>query len=291
MQISKRIQPYEREFVDRDPEWKTYKKMAVQPSQCFFCIEAKDGFGKTWLLQHLAQAGKTISEREITSLYIDLEKPEAKNAEMLLRYIKSGTTGPVQTELAKVIDVIDAGVNIQAGGDVHIDGDVVGGNKVNIPDLGQPGSKSINVEVWDPAGYARNVDKLTAALVFGLAQLQPPAELVLMLDNFGETTTTHTREWLLGTLAPKLQNGQISNLIIVLTSKEPFQCFPSNDWKHVVVQWHLGGLPDEFIREYWVKIRGLQELHLQTIMPLLKSKEYSPAEMSAYADAIERSQD
>lgn len=289
MQVSSRVEPYEVEFVDRGPERKKFQELVVQPSRCFFCIEARDGFGKTWLLRRLCLESRGMAEREITGLYIDLEKPEARDAEEFLRCIAKQVDDPLKSELAKAIDNIARRVNIEAQGDVNIDGDVIGGHKIVIDEV--HGRKNISVTVNDPHGYARNVEQLTTALFSGLGKLQPSQQLILFLDNFGKNATKPTREWLLDTLAPELRSGRIQNMIVVLASNEPFQCFDEYDWKYAVVRYQLGGIPEDDVCEYWVGKRMLSDVHLPTILLLLKKKDYSPAEMSSLADAIDNSDD
>ena len=288
MQMNQFAELYELEFVDRKDEKGIFQQIIVQQlSRCFFCIQAQDGFGKTWLLRHLCQESNQKSEPIISGIYINLEESHAKDAEELLRYLAKKVHDPIQQELTNAVTTISTGVSIQTQGDVNINGDVIGGHQINVPEI--HGQDKLNVVVSDPKSYIRNVSNLQDALSAGLCHLQPHEKLVLFLDNFGENTTESTRKWLLEWLAPKLQRREILNLIVVIASNEPYQCFEKRDWKSVVAEHRMGGIPDEFIREYWLEKRQLDEVHLETIIPWLNSKDNSPTEMSSFADIIEQS--
>jgi len=191
---------FAREFVNRKTEWKTFNQIVIrQLNRCFFCVEAKDGFGKTWLLHHLRSRSKGISDRKIFDIFVDLDEPHAKDAEELLRYIAKKVDGPIQDEMTRALTAISQRVIVQAEGDVNVDGDIIGGNKIIVPSSLE--QDNIHIEVRDPYSYRRNVEKLQNAFCSGLNKLQPDEEFVIFLDNFGRNTTDPTCNWLIKTLA------------------------------------------------------------------------------------------
>jgi hypothetical protein len=177
-------------------------------------------------------------------------------------------------------------IRADAARDINIQGDVLTGNKVTVNSFG--GADHIMVEWKDTYIFDDRVRSGTRLLKQGLAQLQSPLRGILFFDRF-EQATEPTCRWLLNHLFAGLRQNVFKNLVVVIASAKPFDCFKERGWHYTTLHQKLGGLPEEAIREYWLKIRGLPEAELEKNMETLRSEGCSPLALSILAQQLERS--
>ena len=271
----------DKEFVDRDPQKKTYKEMISSLlAPRILCIEAQDGLGKTWLLKRFS---KDSTKPGWYRAEIDLGKWGVDNARDLLELIAKEMGGEIQKEMARANISGKSGVNITAGRDVNIKGDLVVGPKVMVNTPG--GTEHLSVQLVDP-DYTQHVIALVENFKTSLQKLKPMQWAILFLDNY-EQSTKETKQWLTDVLLPGVKSSEYNHLIIIMTSTSGFEYFEQREWRNVVVKHKLEGLPEVSFREYWLKRRHLPKEHMSTTLIILKAEGMSPKVMSRYADMIE----
>lgn len=279
-----RFKPIKEEFVDRNLEKDIYNKIADRiDEQRIFCLQAGDGWGKSWLLAFLYL---DTPDGNFFKTLIDLGNTKIKDEEALLESIAEEMGGPISNQMQGAFDAPAGKIDIKSGRDTIIQGDVAL-NKVVVNHQGA--SDHLSVELQDPHGYGYRVRTLTRAFIAGLENLQPTKSAILFFDRF-EKATKLTRDWLVDQLFTGLRDGEYPNLIVVVTSTQPFDFLDGRDWLYTVAHQHLQGLPEDAVREYWVIKRGLPESDLRTILKLLSTRGFSPSALSSYADMIEKTQ-
>lgn len=272
-----------KDFVDRRSEIDQYGRIASRrDNRRIFWLQAEDGWGKSWLLARLYLEAL---ENDCLKAIIDLGNTRVKDEESLLECIAEEMRGSVSEEMIKAISTPLGNIHIQAGRDVNIEGDVVV-NKVVVNHQG--GTDHLSVELRDSHGYNQRVNNLTRLFETGLEQLQPPTGAILFLDRF-EKATEPTRNWLIDRLFTGMRDGAYTNLIVIVSSSQPFDLFKGREWRDTMALHEIKGLPEESIREYWLQKRSLSETHMNTILILLREKGNSPFELSTLADIFERS--
>lgn len=279
-----RFESIKHEFVDRTPERERYNRIADRTDdQRIFCLQAEDGWGKSWLLGRLYL--DTDNDRWIKA-FVDLGNTKIKDEAALLESISEEMGGSISEQMSRVVRTPMGRIDIRSEGDTIIQGDVAV-NKVVVNHQGE--SDHISVEVQDPRGFKLRVDNLTDALIAGLKTLPPGTLALLFLDRFEKATNT-MYDWLVDQLFTGVRDGKYPNLILVVTSAKPFGFLENRDWRYTATQLTLGGLPEDSVREYWLQKRHLPEEDLQTILKLLRTGGFSPSSLSNLADMIENTQ-
>jgi hypothetical protein len=277
-----RFEPIKHEFVDREPERGRYGAIACgQDQQRIFCLQAEDGWGKSWLLARLYL---DTPDQKCFKVVIDLGSTKVKDEEALLENIAEEMGGPISEHMAEAMETSAGKIDIKSERDTIIHGDVAI-NKVVVNHQG--GSDHLSVELQDPHGYGYRVRNLTRAFIAGLEALPPSKQAILFLDRF-EKATKPTRDWLVDQLLTGMRDGEFPNLIAVVASTQPFDFLEAREWRYTAVHQHLQGLPEDAVREYWVQKRRLPEGDLQTILKLLRTGGFSPSALSNFADMIEQ---
>jgi hypothetical protein len=274
------IEKVKSDFVDRQPELTSYQKITgTRPDQLILCINAEDGWGKTYLLTKLF----IESDRpELFRAKLNLDSYEAANAVFLLEAIGRQMKGVIQAEMDR--EGPPGAVNIEAGGDVNIHGDVISGSKYVVNYSGS--GDHPKVEVSDPYAYAMRVNALTVRFQNGLRLLQPPQMAILFLDIF-EKITDKTMEWLKQELFPGLYDGRFEHLAVIVAGNCEFSCFEDRELSSIVERHRLTGLPEDSIKEYWLQRCHLPEQDLPFVLRAVLGNRGDPSFLSTLADGIQ----
>ncbi len=257
------------EFVDREPERTTYARvLTFGDEKRIFCIEAKDGWGKSWLLTRLY----LDSPEEYQKVWIDLRKDGVTELTLMLK-IAEKVGDDFLNQLKQRMGLGKSNtVNLYAK-NLTIHGDVVGGNK------------NISMEE-DPYESREQLPRFNQEFGLTLKTFQASKSVILFMDRF-ETTTQPVRTWLIEQLFNLILDQTYTNVLLVMAGSQPFECFKERDWHYTVVEQHLKGLPEEAIREYWLNVRKLREVDLEENLDLLRSEGYSPRALSILAELFE----
>jgi hypothetical protein len=271
------------EFVDRIPQRDQFHEFAaIKEYRRILCVQAEDGWGKSWLLSRLYME---IPTEACLKVIVDLGSPEAENEMAILELIAEKMGGAISDHMKEVLKTPSGTIHAQAARDLSVGGDVVAGSKVIVQNYG--GAEHVSVELKDLYEYENRVRVGTRLFKFALAQLQPPMRGILFFDRF-EKATEPTRRWLINSLFTGLRQNSYKNLLIVIASSQPFDCFRERGWHLTTLYQQLGGLPEEAIREYWIKIRNLPETSLEGILETLRKEGNSPLVLSLLAEKFEQ---
>lgn len=257
------------EFVNRDEERSLYTAvLTLKDEKRIFCLQAKDGWGKSWLLARLYMD----TPQECQKVLIDLSS-EAQTEIALILNIAQRIGGPFLAEVKEKVDVLISNIELHAGGDITIQGDVVGGNKY------------VALE-QDPRESENRLALLNVIFKSAMMDLQRSQPVILFLDRF-ESTTQPVRTWLVEQLCKDILKATYKKVVVVIASSAPLQCFKDRGWHYTVIEQYLKGLPEGAIREYWQKIRKLSQTDLEENLELLHSEGDSPLALSLLADLFE----
>lgn len=270
------------EFVDRVPQREQYTEFAaIKDFRRILCVQAEDGWGKSWLLSRLYMD----SPRETClKVMIDLGSPEAENEVAILELIAEKMGGAISENMEGFLSVQSGNIHAQAGRDLQAR-DIVAGNKVTVNNYG--GAEHVSVEFRNPYEHENRVRTGTRLFKLGLTYLQPPMRAILFFDRF-EQATEPTCRWLINSLFAGLRQNAFKNLIVVIASSKPFDCFKERGWHLTTLYQQLGGLPEDAIREYWLQIRNLPETELEKNLEVLRNQGFSPLALSLLAEKFEQ---
>lgn len=258
------------EFVDRLEERDIYNAvLTLQDEKRIFCLQAKDGWGKSWLLKRLY----LDSPKKCQRVFIDLAREGSVDELTLIDNIAEKIGDAFSKRIHMEPSTPRGNIQIRAGRDVKIGGDLIGG------------AKYLSNQ-QDPRAHAERLNKVSNIFKSEMQKLEKSKPVIIFLDRF-ETATEPVYTWLANNLFQDILNGEYTNLILVLASVEPFEGFRERDWYYTVVQQYLQGLPDDAIREYWVQIRRLSEADLEKNLRYLRREGNSPLALSLLAEKVE----
>ena len=273
------------EFVDRVPQREQFNEFAaIKDFKRILCVQAEDGWGKSWLLSRLYMDSPRAS---CLKVMIDLGSPEAENEVAILELIAEKMGGTISELMKELLTTRSGSIHAEAARDLHVLGDVLTGNKITVNNYG--GTDHFSLELKDSHEYENRVRVGTRLFRSALSQLQPPMRGILFFDRF-EKATEPTCKWLLNSLFTGLRQNIYKNLIVVIASSEPFDCFKERGWHLTILRQQLSGLPEEAIREYWLKIRQLPEAELEKNLEALQKEGNSPLVLSLLAEKFEQAQ-
>jgi hypothetical protein len=203
---------------------------------------------------------------------IDL-RSEAQTEIALILNIAQKIGGTFLAEVKEKVDVLTNNIEFHAGGDITIQGDVVGGNKY------------VALE-QDPRASENRLALLNVIFQSAMKDLQKSQPVILFLDRF-ETTTQPVQAWLVEQLCRDILRAAYEKVVVVIASSAPLECFKDRGWHYTVIEQYLKGLPEGAIREYWRNIRKLSDADLEENLELLHSEGDSPLALSILADLFE----
>jgi len=270
---SKLIYPaVQRRFVDREPERNAYATvLTFSDEKRIYCIEAADGWGKSWLLRRLY----LDSPDEDQKILIDLKKDVTTELTLILKIAEKIGNDFLEQLQQRMGQGSGNTINFYAK-NLTIQGDVVGGDK-NI---------SMN---QSPYESSEQLPRFNQEFRKMFQEFQSSKRVILFLDRFEETTQP-VQTWLLEQLFTAIwDDRKYENIVIVISSSKPFECFNRRDepdWDYIILDRHLKGLPEEAIREYWLKIRELPQAALEEKLEWLQSHGNSPWALSDLADSL-----
>ena len=282
-------------FVNREKQTAGFIKMMEggTPKRVML-IEAGGGLGKSWTIEYMRAE---CQRRGIPNVEIDFADGTVYDFLAMLRRARDSFGATMFNSFTQIINevtqptlrietstsVSNAAVslgqnNTFAGASVAV-GDVAGGNII------KDNSFVINA---DSAVIRQALqDRLTVAFFDCLSALTAKGPLCFFFDTY-DKATLEAENWLVSQLLPRLRDGQLTNVVVVVTGRSVIKL--ESAWDGLVARTGLDLLKVEHVTEYLVQRCGLQN-EPSVINALFHASTGQPQLLAMLAENILRSQD
>ena len=267
-----------REFVNRESGIAAFKKLLGDRRRRILLLHGPEGIGKTWLLKRLQQ----ISQDEgYAGVLINLADSRLTAEEPLIRtlsarlgpsfadrfeQVAAGGDADLQPENGRAYrSRSSGGVTIgDVGGDLVIEGDLVGGDKVTIT------NSLFVVNTTNEQMIAPALSRALRQTVIDFLQSQ---KLILFFDHLtrlrGQQATVPVASWLRDELLAWQfdQPETFANLWLVFAGRLPPFGNEIDRWQRVADTFIVRPFEPAVIEKFWVQVRRLDPSHLQGLIP------------------------
>ena len=130
-------------------------------------------------------------------------------------------------------------------------------------------------------------DRLTLAFFECLTALAAQGPLCFFFDTY-DKVTVEAEAWLMGHLLPRVRDGLIQNVVVVIAGRSVPKL--DNQWDRMIARTGLDLFSEPYVKEYLVQRRGLID-DPNVIKALFQGSTGQPQLLAMLADNILRSQD
>lgn len=283
-------------FVNREKQTAGFIKMVENGTpKRVMMIEAGGGLGKSWTVEYMRAE---CQQRNIPNVEIDFADGTIYDFLAVLRRARDSFGPSMFNDFTQAINQVtqptlrveNVGIltstntisfgqnNNLAGANVAL-GDIAGGSII------KDNSFVINA---DSAVIRQALqDRLTVAFFECLKQLTAQGPVCFFFDTY-DKVTLEAENWLLTQLLPRIREGQLINVVVVITGRN----VPKLDsvWDSIVARTGLDLFKVEHVTEYLVQRCGLKD-ESSVINALFHASTGLPQLLAMLAENILRSQD
>jgi hypothetical protein len=256
-------------FVDRVKQLQGFQKMTRgETDKCIMVIQAPAEMGKTWLIQRLRRECAVCC---FPTLHIDFRDRRPYDYLTIVRSARDQMGAAAFNALTQTINDLTGaniqistsgapgggGVQINAGGQASVGGDVAGGNII----------KDNQFFVQADSGTARRAVeiRITDAFFACLAALASGAldkKCVFLFDSY-EDATEEADRWLRDNLLTRLRDKQLCNAIAIIAGRKTPDF--GDEWKARLASTGLEPLSQDDVQEYLAHKRKVVGLDVVTV--------------------------
>lgn len=282
-------------FVNREKQTAGFLKMMEggTPKRVML-IEAGGGLGKSWTIEFMRAE---CQRRSIPNVEIDFSDGVVYDFLNVLRRARDSFGASLFNAFTQAINEVtqptlriesaasssNAAINFGQGNtfteaNVAV-GDVAGGNII------KDNSFVINA---DSAVIRQALqDRLTVAFFDSLSALTAKGPVCFFFDTY-DKVTLEAEGWIVSQLLPRLRDGQLTNVVVVITGRSVIKL--DSTWDGLVARTGLDLLKMEHVSEYLVNRCGLKD-EPSVINALFQASTGQPQLLAMLAENILRSQD
>lgn len=282
-------------FVNREKQTAGFIKMTEggTPKRVML-IEADGGLGKSWTIEYMRAE---CQRRNIPNVEIDFADGVVYDFLTVLRRARDSFGAGLFNSFTQAINDVtqptlriesaastsNAAINFGQGNafneaNVSV-GDVAGGNII------KDNSFVINA---DSAVIRQALqDRLTMAFFESLTALTDKGPVCFFFDTY-DKVTLEAENWIISQLLPRLRDGQLKNVVVVITGRTVIKL--DSTWDSLVAHTGLDMLKMEHATEYLVQRCGLKD-EPSVINALFLGSQGRPQILAMLAENILRSQD
>ena len=254
-------------FVNRLKQLQGFQKMTRgETDKCIMAIRAPAEMGKSWLIQRMRQE---CGAANLPTLYIDFRDRRPYDGLTIVRTARDQMGAAAFNALTQTINDL-TGVNIQlsvsstsggggvqvsAGGQVTVGGDVAGGNII----------KDNQFFVQADSGTARRAVEIRITDVFFAcltALATPEKKCVFLFDSY-EGVTEEADRWLRDHLLTRLRDKQLANVIAIIAGRTTPDF--SDEWKARLASTGLDPFTQDDVTDYVTNKRKVASLDVTTV--------------------------
>jgi hypothetical protein len=254
-------------FVNRLKQLQGFQKMTRgETDKCIMAIRAPAEMGKSWLIQRMRQE---CGAANLPTLYIDFRDRRPYDCLTIVRTARDQMGTAAFNALTQTINDL-TGVNIQlsvssapggggvqvsAGGQVTVGGDVAGGNII----------KDNQFFVQADSGTARRAVEIRITDVFFAcfaALATPDKKCVFLLDSY-ENVTEEADRWLRDNLLTRLRDKQLANVIAIIAGRTTPDF--GDEWKARLASTGLDPFTQDDVTDYLTNKRKVTGLDVATV--------------------------
>lgn len=257
-------------FVNRAKQFLGFQKMlARETPKAVMLIEAPAEMGKTWLIQWMRHHCR---EHDVPAMHVDFRDRRAYDYLSLVRLARDQMEARYFNPLTEVINrftAVDVNIALQStrparpvdvrvgdisdisGGEVIVaGGDVIKDNEFYIQADSEMARRAAEIRIND-------------AFFACLATLLKEGPVVFLFDSY-EDVTPEAEHWLRDHLLLRMSEGQLPNALVVIAGRQTPDLGAAI--KPLVAKTGLDLFSEEYVREYIVERRGIEDLDLETII-------------------------
>jgi hypothetical protein len=254
-------------FVDRVKQMQGFQKMTRgETDKCIMSVQAPTEMGKTWLIQRLRRECVACN---FPTLHIDFRDRRPYDYLTIIRTARDQMGAAAFNVLTQTINEL-TGVNIQlstasasgvggvqvsAGGQVTVGGDVAGGNIIK--------DNQFFVQADSGTGRRAIEIRITDAFFACMAALATPEKKCVFLFDSYEDVTEEADRWLRDNLLTHLRDKQLVNIIAIIAGRKTPDF--GDDWKARLASTGLEPLSQDDVKEYLTDKRKVAGLDVATV--------------------------
>lgn len=290
------MQSIDKLFVNREKQTAGFVKMVQgETPKRIMMIEAGGGLGKSWTVEFMRAE---CQRRGIPNTEIDFADSVVYDYLAMLRRARDGLGPAAFNQFTQALnEVTQPTVRIETGtantnaiNNLLGQGNTFSGSNVNVGEVvaGNVIKDNSFVINADNAVVRQALqDRLTLAFFECLTALADQGPLCFFFDTY-DKVTVEAEAWLMGHLLPRVRDGLIQNVVVVIAGRSVPKL--DNQWDRMIARTGLDLFSEPYVKEYLVQRRGLID-DPNVIKALFQGSTGQPQLLAMLADNILRSQD
>ena len=280
-------------FVDREKQTAGFLKLLEgATAKKIMLIEAVGGMGKSWTIEYMRHQCR---ERAIRHVEIDFSDGVVYDFLTLLRRSRDSFGAECFEPFSRLlIELAQPSLRLEThAGAVNAvinvgEHNTIANSAVSVSEVGTIiKDSSFVIHADNPVVRQAMQDRLTSVFFECLAPLWAEQPIVFFFDTY-DRVTVEAESWLLGQLLPRIRDGNLRNVLVVITGRSVPQL--ESTWTEVVARTGLDLLSLTHVSEYLTERCKISNIDTQVVQALFQASTGQPQLLALMAENMLRSQ-